>query len=310
MYSPSEPPKQAEADAPEQAELEAWRDAELERKLAEHVAALLELEAAEREAKLEREAAAFEAALPELEKWWQQERDERRADADAKAWQRERDERLIAEYEAAEARELEHANRWFRWNLKRGVALWRRSLADREANRRIVTTPPARRRGAGRPAGAARRSGGGADDDGASHPDNEPPPLARARLRAGSTCSRAPPRPPPIHRGARSPCRSRQPRRPPNAQEVSTVNPTHRTDDSMMPDPSNDRYNALDCAITAAEAASQATVAIWRQLTLDERDRWLEWAPTSWPRRDVFLKTILPAAAEIIANEALEENGQ
>ncbi len=70
---------------------------------------------------------------------------------------------------------------------------------------------------------------------------------------------------------------------------------------------SDDLFDALDSAITAAEAGAQATVAIWRQLTPNEQDRWLEQAADSWPRLDLFLKTILPAAEKIVDDERRDE---
>ena len=115
--------------------------------------------AAWREAELERLLAAFEAALPELEKWWQEQRDERNADADVKAWQRERDERLIAEYEAAEARELQRR-------------------PEPGARRIRVGQPRARRRGAGRPAG--RRTSTASTGADSSDPEPEHALAARA----------------------------------------------------------------------------------------------------------------------------------
>lgn len=66
-------------------------------------------------------------------------------------------------------------------------------------------------------------------------------------------------------------------------------------------------FDALNCAITAAEAAMQATCALWETLTYTERDRWLEQAATCWPRRDIFLKTILPAAAQVVADERSDD---
>lgn len=157
MYSPPEPPKQAEPDAPEleqaeRGEFEAWQ-----------------------EAKLEREAAAFEAALPELKLWWQEQRAERWADADAKAWQRERDERLIAEWEAAEARESARARWRFRWRWRQICAFLRRDDAAREANHRTVATPPTRRRGAGCPAGRRTATTSTGSDSDSSDPEPQPP---------------------------------------------------------------------------------------------------------------------------------------
>lgn len=64
-----------------------------------------------------------------------------------------------------------------------------------------------------------------------------------------------------------------------------------------------DLTDALDCAVIAADAAMQATVALWDHLSPAEQDRWLESAATSWPRRDIFIKAVLPAAAKVIADE-------
>jgi hypothetical protein len=62
-------------------------------------------------------------------------------------------------------------------------------------------------------------------------------------------------------------------------------------------------FEALYCAITAAEAATQSVAALWWHLSPAEQVRWLEEAETSWPRRDIFLKTLLPAAEKIVADE-------
>ena len=63
-------------------------------------------------------------------------------------------------------------------------------------------------------------------------------------------------------------------------------------------------FDALDCAIGAAEGGMQATALIWDSLTPEERAKWLQEAEACWPRRDIWLKTILPAAGKIISDEA------
>jgi hypothetical protein len=70
----------------------------------------------------------------------------------------------------------------------------------------------------------------------------------------------------------------------------------------MTPD-DNPLADALDSAVNAAEGAIQATWAIWHLMTPAEQDGWLAFAAISWPRRDVFLKTILPAAEQIVDDE-------
>ena len=37
-------------------------------------------------------------------------------------------------------------------------------------------------------------------------------------------------------------------------------------------------------------------------LTPAEQDRWLAYVATTWPRRDVALKTLLPAADKLLAD--------
>lgn len=58
---------------------------------------------------------------------------------------------------------------------------------------------------------------------------------------------------------------------------------------------------ALERAISAAENAVQAAAQLWEMLTLAERDAWLANAATTWPRRDVALKTLLPASDKLLA---------
>jgi hypothetical protein len=137
----------AVVDAPAVTEPDEHEQTRLERQIAEHVAALPELEAEWQEGREARNA-AIDAEL------WQEEREARNADADAKAWQRERDERLIAEHDAA-LRELERQ-------------------PEPSARRTRAVRPRARRRGAGRPAAAAARRSSPSGDD----PDSDPEPGA------------------------------------------------------------------------------------------------------------------------------------
>jgi hypothetical protein len=71
----------------------------------------------------------------------------------------------------------------------------------------------------------------------------------------------------------------------------------HMTDFDPFED---DRCIALDNAIDAARGAVQAAAGIWEMLAPAEQDRWLEHAEIVWPRRDVALKTLLPAADKIL----------
>jgi hypothetical protein len=66
---------------------------------------------------------------------------------------------------------------------------------------------------------------------------------------------------------------------------------------------SNEKFNALYGAITAAEAATQATFALWQQMSPEEQEDWLAEAGITWPRCDIFLKTLLPASGKMIADE-------
>ena len=61
------------------------------------------------------------------------------------------------------------------------------------------------------------------------------------------------------------------------------------------------RVIALERAISAAENALQAVACLWEMLTPAEQDRWLAYVATTWPRRDVALKTLLPAADKLLA---------
>jgi hypothetical protein len=63
----------------------------------------------------------------------------------------------------------------------------------------------------------------------------------------------------------------------------------------------DERIIALERAISAAENAAQAAAQLWEMLTPDEQDVWLADAATTWPRRDVALKTLLPAADKLLA---------
>jgi hypothetical protein len=61
--------------------------------------------------------------------------------------------------------------------------------------------------------------------------------------------------------------------------------------------------NALGAAVTAADNAAQAAYGIWHAMTAGEQDAWLERARTCWPRFDVKLGVILPAAEAIVTAE-------
>ena len=62
----------------------------------------------------------------------------------------------------------------------------------------------------------------------------------------------------------------------------------------------DERCIALKRAISAAENAAQAVACIWEMLTPTEQDRWLDAARVVTPRRDVALKTLLPAADKLL----------
>ncbi len=62
------------------------------------------------------------------------------------------------------------------------------------------------------------------------------------------------------------------------------------------------RVVALERAVSAAENAAQTVACLWEMLTPAEQDRWLEHALTITPRRDVALKTLLPAADQLLAD--------
>ena len=67
-------------------------------------------------------------------------------------------------------------------------------------------------------------------------------------------------------------------------------------------DPDEDeRVIALERAISAAENAVQAVACLWEMLPPAEQDTWLASVATTIPRRDVALKTLLPAADKILA---------
>ncbi len=66
---------------------------------------------------------------------------------------------------------------------------------------------------------------------------------------------------------------------------------------------SDDKFSALNNAITAAEAATQATFALWQHMSPDEQECWLAEAEIRWPRSDIFLTTLLPAAIQMVADE-------
>ncbi len=61
------------------------------------------------------------------------------------------------------------------------------------------------------------------------------------------------------------------------------------------------RAIALERAISAAENATQTVACIWELLSPTEQDRWLAHARAVTPRRDVALKTLLPAADKLLA---------
>ena len=63
----------------------------------------------------------------------------------------------------------------------------------------------------------------------------------------------------------------------------------------------DERVVALERAICAAENAVQAVACLWEMLTPAEQDAWLAYVATTWPRPDVALKTLLPAADKILA---------
>jgi hypothetical protein len=61
------------------------------------------------------------------------------------------------------------------------------------------------------------------------------------------------------------------------------------------------RAIALERAICAAENATQTVACLWEMLSPAEQDRWLAAARAIMPRRDVALKTLLPAADKLLA---------
>jgi hypothetical protein len=63
----------------------------------------------------------------------------------------------------------------------------------------------------------------------------------------------------------------------------------------------DERCIALDRAIDAAGGAIQAAAVLWAMLTPAEQDCWLGWAAIITPRRDVALKTLLPAADKVLS---------
>jgi hypothetical protein len=70
-----------------------------------------------------------------------------------------------------------------------------------------------------------------------------------------------------------------------------------------MKDAEDPLSEPLSCAVYAAEAAAQATLGLWRLMSPTQQSRWVQEAQTCWPRRDVFLKVILPAAERILSDE-------
>jgi hypothetical protein len=76
----------------------------------------------------------------------------------------------------------------------------------------------------------------------------------------------------------------------------------HMTDPTDPIDPLEDeRCVALDHAIDAGAGAIQAAAALWEMLTPAEQDCWLGWAAVITPRRNVALKTLLPAADKVLS---------
>jgi hypothetical protein len=73
------------------------------------------------------------------------------------------------------------------------------------------------------------------------------------------------------------------------------------TDDSMFDLENDARAIALERAISAAENATQVVACVWELLAPAEQDRWLFLARSVTPRRDVALKTLLPAADKLLA---------
>jgi hypothetical protein len=63
----------------------------------------------------------------------------------------------------------------------------------------------------------------------------------------------------------------------------------------------DERVVALERAISAAENAVQAVACLWEMLTPAEQDAWLAYVVMITPRRDVALKTLLPAADKLLA---------
>lgn len=66
---------------------------------------------------------------------------------------------------------------------------------------------------------------------------------------------------------------------------------------------SDDLFNALDGAVIAAEAACQTSAAIWGLLTTEQQDHWLSSRSGAFPPLTVYLKTIVPAAHKMIADD-------
>jgi hypothetical protein len=72
-------------------------------------------------------------------------------------------------------------------------------------------------------------------------------------------------------------------------------------------DPLTTRYNALQSAITAAEAGMQTTFVLWNELTPAEQDEYLALARDCWPRTDLFVKRIIPATRQILDDEHAQQ---
>ena len=62
--------------------------------------------------------------------------------------------------------------------------------------------------------------------------------------------------------------------------------------------------DALDCAVTAAEAGAQATLGIWQQMSPEERQHWIDTrGPDRWPPVGAFLRPVMVMAQQAIAHE-------
>jgi hypothetical protein len=76
------------------------------------------------------------------------------------------------------------------------------------------------------------------------------------------------------------------------------------TDDDFEVYEGDSRTHALEHAIDAAENAMQTVFLIWDLLSPDEQGHWIETARIQTfesRRRDIALKTLLPAADRVLA---------